>query len=122
VPRRQHDPAGLQQHRASLLLRGSGHAWPGGGVQLWPVPILGTSTLASWKSARVAYEQAKTEWTQIVWNDERGDYDVEGAESINRDPIWPDRAFNGFLKLGFADKIIDNEDHPYVRQLRGVLD
>jgi len=26
------------------------------------------------------------------------------------------------LKLAFADKVIDNEDHPYVRQLRGVFD
>jgi hypothetical protein len=98
------------------------YTWPGGGIQLWPVPILGTSNLASWKSARSAFEKAQIEWTQIVWNDTRGDYDVEGAEAINRDPIWPDKAFNEFLKIGFADKIIDNEDHPYVRQLRGVLD
>jgi hypothetical protein len=45
------------------------------------------------------------------------------AENINLDPIWPtDRTFNDLLKLGFADKIINSPDHPYVLQLRGVAD
>ena len=40
----------------------------------------------------------------------------------------PDPVEEGFittmelLKLGFDGKVIDNEDHPYVRQLRGILD
>ena len=65
---------------------------------------------------------AQKSWTQIVWNDERSDYDVEIAEAIEKEPVWPDKSMGELLKLAFADKVIDNEDHPYVRQLRGVFD
>jgi hypothetical protein len=48
---------------------------------------------------------------------------IEIAEGIEHQPNWPpDKTFNEILKLGFADKIIDNEDHEYVRQLRGLSD
>jgi len=98
------------------------YIWPGGTIQLWPVPIVGDSTLPSWKSQRAAFELAQKSWTQIVWNDERSDYDVEIAEAIEKEPVWPDKSMGELLKLAFADKVIDNEDHPYVRQLRGVFD
>jgi hypothetical protein len=98
------------------------YMWPGGTIQLWPVPIVGDSTLPAWKSARAAFELAQTSWTQIVWNKERTDYDVEVAEAIDKEPVWPDKSMGELLKLAFADKVIDNEDHPYVRQLRGVFD
>jgi hypothetical protein len=98
------------------------YIWPGGTYQLWPVPIVGDSTLASWKSARAAFELAQKKWTQIVWNQERRDYDVETAEKLDKEPVWPDKSMGELLKLAFADKVIDNEEHPYVRQLRGVLD
>ena len=67
------------------------YIWPGGTIQLWPVPIIGDSTLASWKSTRAAFELAQESWTQIVWNAERNDYDVETAEGIGTEPIWPAR-------------------------------
>jgi hypothetical protein len=98
------------------------YIWPGGQIQLWPVPILGDSTLRSWKSARAAFELSLTNWTSIVWNEERSDYDVETAEKIDKEPIWPEKSMSELLKLAFADKVIDNEEHPYVRQLRGVFD
>ena len=98
------------------------YIWPGGTFQLWPVPIIGDSTLSSWKSARAAFELAQESWTQIVWNAERNDYDVETAEGIGTEPIWPDKTMSELLKLAFADKVIDNEEHPYVRQLRGIPD
>jgi hypothetical protein len=98
------------------------YIWPGGTIQLWPVPIIGDSTLASWKSTRAAFELAQESWTQIVWNAERNDYDVETAEGIGTEPIWPGKTMSELLKLAFADKVIDSEEHPYVRQLRGISD
>lgn len=98
------------------------YIWPGGAVQLWPVPILNGKSMASAKSARTAFELAQTHWTQIVWNEERSDYDVETAEAIDKEPVWPEKTINELLKLGFADKVINNEDHSYVRQLRGLFD
>jgi hypothetical protein len=96
--------------------------WPTGNVLLWPVPILGDSTLAAWRSARAAFELAQSQWVQIVWAGERGDYQVETAEGIDREPVWPDKKLSELLKIGFADRVIDNDDHPYVRRLRGILE
>jgi hypothetical protein len=97
--------------------------WPSGAVMLWPVPILGEDRpLPSWKSQRAAFELAQHQWVQIVWAMERGDYQVETAEGINKEPQWPDKSLSELLKIAFADKVIDNEDHPYVRQLRGIAD
>jgi hypothetical protein len=56
------------------------------------------------------------------WNPERADFDVETAENIDREPTWPKESFEQLLKLGYADHIVDNEDHYYVRRLRGVID
>jgi hypothetical protein len=94
--------------------------WPGGGVQLWPVPNVNSKSLASAKSSRTAFELSKEQWTQIVWNG--NDYDVETAEAIGSDPVWPEKTMAELLKIGFADHIIDNEDSDYVRQLRGIID
>jgi hypothetical protein len=97
------------------------YIWPGGAIQLWPVPILGDNPLSSAKSARTAFELAQASWMQITWNEQRNDYDVEPAEGVNKAPEWPDKSMSELLKIAFADKVIDNEDHPYVLQLRGVL-
>jgi hypothetical protein len=96
--------------------------WPASTVMIWPVPILGGRDFKAWKSARAAYELAREQWVQIAWNEGESDYAVETAEGIDHKPVWPDKTFNELLKLGFDGKVIDNEDHPYVRQLRGLLD
>jgi hypothetical protein len=50
--------------------------------------------------------------------------DVIAAEHMkDLEPIWPaDRTLRDLLKLGFADKIIDTPEHPYVLQLRGLAE
>jgi hypothetical protein len=99
--------------------------WPADTVMIWPVPVLGATKkdFKAWKSARAAYDLSQTKWVQIVWSEELSDYSVETAEGINHEPNWPaDKTFNDLLKLGFADRIIDSEDHDYVRQLRGITD
>jgi hypothetical protein len=98
------------------------YTWPGGAISLWPVPMIGENNrIACWKSARAAFELAKTKWVQICWNDGTRDYDVAIAEGINVEPQWPtDKTFRDLLRLGFADKIIASPEHPYVKQLRGL--
>jgi hypothetical protein len=98
------------------------YTWPGGNILIWPVPILGDREFKVWKSARAAFELAQTQWVQIVWNEEKADYEVEVAERVDRQPAWPEKTFSELLKLAFADKVIDNEEHPYVLRLRGVFD
>jgi hypothetical protein len=93
--------------------------WPSSNFLIWPVP-LGERDIKAWKSARKAYELAQDQWMQMVWNET--DYQVETAEEINHDPIWPAETFEALLKRAFDGKVIDNQDHPYVRRLRGILD
>jgi hypothetical protein len=94
--------------------------WPGEGILLWPVPC--SIDFPAWKSERRAAELARDHWTQLVWNSERADHDVEIAENLDKDPVWPKESFSELLKLGFADHIVDNEEHAFVRGLRGILD
>jgi hypothetical protein len=97
------------------------YIWPGGAIQLWPVPILGDNPLPSAKSARTAFNLGQKDWMQISWNEQRNDYDVESSEEVKKEPEWPDKSMSELLKLALADKVIDSEDHPYVLQLRGVF-
>jgi hypothetical protein len=94
--------------------------WPGNGFLLWPVPE--RVDFKSWKSERAAAQQAQTLWTQVVWNSETTEFDVTLAENIDIEPTWPKEPFEQLLKIGFADMIVDNEDHYYVRRLRGIVD
>jgi len=95
------------------------YSWPDGVISLWPVNQ--SDKIKCWKTAYAAYEQSKTEWTQMVWNDTDSDYDVTVADGINVEPMWPeDLSLSNLLKIGFADRIITDQDHPYVRQLRGI--
>jgi hypothetical protein len=101
--------------------------WPSNDIMIWPVPILGDREFKVWKSARTAFELSLQEWTQIAWSEEKSDYVVETATAekdglINREPVWPQKTFEELLKIAFDGKIIDNEDHPYVRRLRGLVD
>jgi hypothetical protein len=101
------------------------YTWPGGAILLWPVPVAEETRIACWKSARAAYELSKTKWTQLVWNNDLRDYDVIVAEEIKTDPNWPtdkplDEWMRSLLRLGFADKIIADPEHPYVQRLRGI--
>jgi len=93
--------------------------WPGNGFLLWPVPE--KTNFPAWKSEKNAADLAQTTWMSMVWNEERGDYDIEKAEGIDIEPTWPKESFEELLKIGFADVIVDNEDHYYVRKLRCII-
>ena len=101
--------------------------WPGNGFLLWPVPE--KVEFPSWRSEREAAVLAQTPrpdgtipWVQMVWDPDKTDYNVETAENINIEPVWPKESLEQLLKTGFADIIVDNEDHYYVRRLRGIID
>jgi hypothetical protein len=94
--------------------------WPGNGFLLWLVPE--KTNFKAWKSEKETAKSAQENWMQMVWNEEKGDYDVEKAEEIDIEPTWPKESFEELLKIGFADVIVDNEDHYFVRRLRGIID
>jgi hypothetical protein len=111
------------------------YLWPSGQIHLWPVPFpkVGKGSVKCWKTARRAFEIASglatdldppgPHWAQLCWNAELQDYDLATAEGINSSPIWPEGLkLSDSLKLGFRDKTIVDEEHPYMRQLRGLTD
>jgi hypothetical protein len=110
------------------------YLWPSGQILLWPVPFpTGKGSVKCWKTARRAFEIASglatdldppgPRWAQLCCNSVLQDYDLAIAESINMLPIWTDDLkLSNSLKLGFRDKTIVDEDHPYMRQLRGLTE
>jgi hypothetical protein len=118
--------------------------WPSMQVGLWavPFPTTGKGATKCWKTARTAFEIATgladerilhgefpgitvigPQWTQLCWNDDNKDYDLSVAEGINAVPIWQEGLkLSNSLKLAFREKTIADEDHPYMRQLRGLTE
>jgi hypothetical protein len=108
--------------------------WPSMQISLWPVPFpKGRGSVKCWATARRAFEIASGQaidldppgprWVSLCWNEDTRDYDLVLAENIPASPVWPeglDLSIN--LKLGFRDKTIVDDEHSYMRQLRGLAD
>jgi hypothetical protein len=77
----------------------------------------------SWhESARKAAEIAKSQWVRETVDKALGGYRVRQAEGKLSEPEWPtDKTFSELLTIAFSDRIIMSEDHPVVRQLRGLV-
>jgi hypothetical protein len=116
---RMHPKLAPRLRKVTLVLTST---WPSGNLLIWPVPILADREFAAWKSLRKAYELAQDRWVQMVWSEERSDFQLEIAEGIDHEPTWVEKDFGELLKLGFDGKVIDSEEHPYVRRLRGLID
>jgi hypothetical protein len=96
------------------------YLWPGGNILVWPVPQ--NPDFKVWRSEQRAATLAETQWTQLAWSERLADYEVTTAENLQKDPEWPEESLEQILKVAFSGRIIDNEDHDYVKELRGILD
>jgi hypothetical protein len=93
----------------------------GGGVFLWPLKLPRDDRRESnWNlSARKAAELGEKKWTRMQANMALGIYDVTTSDHYP-DPVWPNAALRELLRIAFdGGRLIDNEDHPVIRQLRG---
>jgi hypothetical protein len=98
------------------------YIWPSGEIGLWPVPDPPRdTTVKAWKSARTAYEKSKTEWVQLIWNEEKMDFDVMPPDGELPAPTWPENLnLSEKLMIGFEGRVIDSDTHPYMLQLRAT--
>lgn len=71
-------------------------------------------------SASRAVAESKKHWVRIQPNRGIQGYDVLVAEGNLAPPEWPDLDIPHYLSIAFEDKIIDDENHPVVKQLRGL--
>lgn len=87
---------------------------------LWPVRLPDGARANAWAdSAREAAEAAKSEWVRVVPDMHLGAYRIQVAAARLPDPAWRDEPLTRLLELGFRNRIIDSEDHPILRRLRG---
>ena len=94
-----------------------------GVLSLWPVRLPdATGRLDRWNnSAHKAAELAKDEWIRIASNRSLGAYEIFKPEGNLPDPEWPEIEFKEILKIAFQDRIIEDLDHPVLKQLRGQI-
>jgi hypothetical protein len=120
VPEMRSHPHVERACRAYILVQVV--TWPVGETLLWPIPVLGEKPMASDVAQNAAYEHSLRSWTQLAWDQKLRNFSVEVAERADdRKPVWPTESFETLLKLAFAGRIIDNDEHEYVRQLRGIF-
>ena len=73
------------------------------------------------RTAMMAAIRAQTQWIRLVPDMGIGAYKIQ--EPIDADafpePQWPDEDWAAILQLAFRDHVIEDRDHPVLRELRG---
>ena len=91
---------------------------------LWPCPmILEGNTPNPWHTSHNdAFNAAKNGWIRMKSNRACGFYDIIEPKKIMPEPDWPDMSFADMLQIAFNDDhIVDRDDHPALRRLKGGL-
>jgi hypothetical protein len=65
-----------------------------------------------------AIARAEGSWTRITWNEDTRQHDVVTSVS-EKEPEWPDLSRRDLIALAFKDRVIQDRNHPVLRQLRG---
>lgn len=75
------------------------------------------------KSRMEHYETAKTKWVSISANKSLGAYTINIAKGNLPEPIWALKpaSIEEAIEIAFKDKVIDKEDHPILKKLRGEV-
>jgi len=93
-----------------------------GVVMIWPLRIaVDGGRRDSWaETSAEAAQLAKTKWVRMAADMSLSGYRIYEAQGQLSDPTWPDKTLNELLEIAFRDRVIDREDHPVVRKLRGL--
>jgi hypothetical protein len=93
-----------------------------GVVFLWPVRLPAPDDRRSeWpRSAREAAELAMAQWIRMKANMSLGAYEINVAESVMADPVWPKLSFRELVLVAFRERIVTTLEHAVVKRLRGL--
>jgi hypothetical protein len=87
-----------------------------------PVPLPGPG--GKWHTSHQSLAQvvlkAQTHWVRCSWNPSLGAYDLYVAEALNDEPKWPGISFSELISIAFRGRIIDNRNHPVIKQVLGL--
>jgi hypothetical protein len=89
---------------------------------LWPLTLPTDEIRRSgwFDTAREAAELAKGSWIRMPADMSLGGYRIYHAQGQLSEPIWPEKTMSEILEIAFRDRIVDSENHPVVRRLRGL--
>jgi hypothetical protein len=89
---------------------------------IWKVPVVDEySRRNTWnESHRDIYQTAKKEWVKMVGDRGAGLYRKYLPSGDLQQPRFPDRPFNELLDIAFRGRLIDREDHPIIKAMRGI--
>jgi len=90
---------------------------------VWPLTLPGTDGRPNrWhESALDAARLAESQWVRVVADMPAGFYVPYVAQGNLPEPTWPDVTLTELLRLAFAQRFIDDLNHPVLRQLRGEV-
>jgi hypothetical protein len=92
-----------------------------GVVFLWPVRLPDQQGRQNvWQTTLLdAAERATEAWVRVVANMSLGAYEVSEAVADIPEPEWPTEPLNELLRIAFKNHIVDRDDHPLLKRLRG---
>jgi len=90
---------------------------------LWPLKVANDNTSGNaWQdSALQGCEVAKKTWVRLVADMSLGAYRIWAAQGDLSEPEWPGKPLNELLEIAFRGRVIENEDHPVIKRLRGLV-
>lgn len=75
----------------------------------------------SWHEAQAeAVDKAKTQWMRMEPSREQGGYILHKAQGDLDEPDWPEKSIDEYIAIAFKSQMITDEQHPIVKQLRGL--
>jgi hypothetical protein len=97
----------------------------GGVLRLWPIRLPDPDgRVMEWhRSAAVAASLAMRRWIRVTANRSLGAYEVFEAAAQPPDPEWPEMSLADMMRLAFTERgrVIQDQEHPVVKQLLGRL-
>jgi hypothetical protein len=94
-----------------------------GALFLWPLNLpRPDGRVDEWtRTGLEALQYATTSWVRVYANMAVGGYEVAQATASLPEPDWPDLTFREMLRVAFRERLIDSQDHPVLRRLRGEV-
>jgi hypothetical protein len=93
-----------------------------GAAMMWPVKLPTGGAGNPWyESALKGAELAKASWIRIFADPGQKQYRIMKALSEFDAPVFPEKSLNELLEIAFKGRIIDSDDHPICRRLRGEV-
>ncbi|MCP1974305.1 hypothetical protein [Bradyrhizobium elkanii] len=93
-----------------------------GATMIWPVKLpTGGASNPWYESALKGAALAKTDWIRIFADPGQKQYRIMKALGEFDPPKFPDKPLNELLEIAFKGRVIDSNDHPVCRKLRGEV-